>query len=170
MSFSTSTLTAPPLLCRPARARDAQAISELTHRLAPQTVARSVAHVRAHLDEFDVVRDPQTGAVLACAAVRPLDDERAELRSLAVSPDARGLGLGSRILRRALRRAYGQDRRLYCVTVCPDFFERHGFERVPLDRLPSKPSRGRRVAGRERVALAGPPVDLPAEARRALRA
>lgn len=79
-------------------------------------------------DEFLVAEGP--GGLLGCVRLKPLPRGGHELASLAVAPDARGRGLGGRLVEAALDRARGP---VHALALAPDFLEDHGF--VPADEV-----------------------------------
>lgn len=79
-------------------------------------------------DEFLVAEGPD--GLLGCVRLKPLPRGGQELASLAVAPDARGRGLGSRLVEAALDRAGGP---VHALALAPDLLEDHGF--VPADEV-----------------------------------
>lgn len=76
------------------------------------------------------------GRVLASAGLE-LRGDAALLRSLAVSPDVRGTGLGAALLRRALHEVHGRAGGVYALTTTAEaYLSRFGFVRVPRASLP----------------------------------
>jgi N-acetylglutamate synthase-like GNAT family acetyltransferase len=130
---------------------DAPAIVDLLERLAPDTLPVPEPEVRRRIHRFRVIREGDR--VVAVAALAPLDRHRLELRSVAVDPDSGGRGLGTLLVARLQREAQRRGRRLQCVTLNPGFFERMGFVRIPLDRIPPKPARNQHPTSRPRVAM-----------------
>lgn len=62
-------------------------------------------------------------------------DDIAEVRTLAVHPDAVGTGLGSAILRELIAQAREMGlKRVFCMTFEEQFFGAHGFE--PIEGTP----------------------------------
>jgi molybdate transport system substrate-binding protein len=57
---------------------------------------------------FDVVSDASKGGVAGCCGIYPIDDSTCELRKMYVLKEARGHGLGGRLLRRSLAFARGR--------------------------------------------------------------
>ena len=111
----------------PARPTDRAAIAALLECYGMPTVG-----LDEHLGSFLVVRDDD-GGVLGCVGVEVYDDAGL-LRSLAVQPDRRRLGLGFCLADAALALAAARGvRRLFLVTEsASDFFgERLGFVAVP---------------------------------------
>jgi molybdate transport system substrate-binding protein len=94
-------------------------VRELVHRvLAEYHLAPDPKGVDADLEDidaeyadrggfFDVAVGPD-GAIAGCCGMYPLDAEACELRKMYVLRDARGYGLGGRLLRRALAFARGR--------------------------------------------------------------
>nr|KEP24675.1 N-acetylglutamate synthase [Georgenia sp. SUBG003] len=68
-------------------------------------------------------------SILGCGALHVLWDDIAEVRTLAVAPEAAGRGIGRRLLGTLVNRARNLGlRRVFCLTFEVDFFRRHGFE------------------------------------------
>ncbi len=81
------------------------------------------------VQEFFVAVDGDE--VVGCGALHVLWEDLAEVRTLAVAPQAQGRGVGSLLLERLLRRAVDLGvRRVFCLTFETAFFARHGFAEV----------------------------------------
>jgi amino-acid N-acetyltransferase len=90
--------------------------------------------VAEHLHSFFVIDDG--GRVVASAGLE-LRGDTALLRSLAVSSDVRGTGLGAAVLRRALHEAHGRAGGVYALTTTAEgYLSRFGFAPVTRDSLP----------------------------------
>src|SRR5271156_3939544 len=95
---------------RTAQPGDFAAICELIEKYAGQglLLPRAAEDVRAHLDRFLVVteavgnRGSHTGRLLGCVSLEPYGHDLAEVRSLAVIPEARGRGAGGELVQAAL--------------------------------------------------------------------
>jgi molybdate transport system substrate-binding protein len=104
---------------RAARAEEADEVRGLVHRVLDEYgLAPDPGGVDADLHDleaeyarrggvFDVAVD-SNGAIAGCCGVRPLDARTCELRKMYVSREARGAGLGGRLLRRAVAFARGR--------------------------------------------------------------
>jgi len=110
---------------------------------------RSRDFLLEHIHDFLVADD---GAFQGCAALAVLTSDLAEIRSLAVRPEASGRGIGRALVAAAVEEARRVGlRRVFALTLVPEFFERCGFALVSLGRLPEKsaaecpicPKRGR---------------------------
>ncbi len=75
--------------------------------------------------------------IVGCGALHVMWEDLAEVRTLAVSPDERGTGVGHLLLGRLIEVARELGvRRVFCLTFEVDFFSRHGFRQidgVPID-------------------------------------
>ena len=116
---------------RRARTSDVRAIRDLVAPLAERRVLVSkdtVAYFEG-LQEFRVAEID--GQVVGCGALHVMWDDLAEIRTLAVSDDHLGHGVGG-----ALLEALADDavelgvERLFCLTFEVDFFTRHGFSEI----------------------------------------
>jgi len=101
--------------------------------LLPRTRAELAENIR------DFIIAEENGRVIGCGALHLYGLHLAEIRSIAVTPDAKGLGAG-----RALVEALMDEARRHCVTcVClftrtPSFFAHLGFETASRAELPDK--------------------------------
>lgn len=112
---------------RAAQAKEVDDVRELVHRVLeeyglapdPQGVDADLEDIGAEYADrggfFDVAIGPD-GEIAGCCGIYPIDTQTCELRKMYVLRDARGYGLGGRLLRRALAFARGR-----------------GFERVELE-------------------------------------
>jgi len=123
------------LLIRPARTSDVKVIRDLVDTYAPDRRLLSKATVTLYEDvpEFLVVE--RDGVTIACGAVHVMWEDLAEVRTVAVAPDARGQGVGSFLLTSLMDRARDLGvKRVFCLTFETRFFAAHGF--VEIDGAP----------------------------------
>ena len=126
---------------------DLQELVALNNRFAPQglTLTRTEEFAYAHLADYRIVRDAD-GGVIACVALDEYSPSVVELISLAVSPDAQGVGYGKVLIaaaeQLAQRRGYAE---LFAVSYSDDLFLECGFERAALTQYPEKNSRYTRI-------------------------
>lgn len=127
----------------PAHETDIQAVVDLNNRFAPQglTLERTPAFAYGHLHDYRVIRNAD-GGIVGCVALDEYSPSVVELISLAVSPDAQGLGHGKLLIAAAedlaRRRGYSE---LFAVSYSDDLFLSCGFERSALSRFPEKIAR-----------------------------
>jgi amino-acid N-acetyltransferase len=92
--------------------------------------------VEEHFHSFFVV--DEDGRVVASAGLE-LRGDAALLRSLAVSPEVRGTGLGAAVLRRALHEVHGRAGGVYALTTTAEaYLSRFGFAPVSRESLPQQ--------------------------------
>ncbi len=104
---------------------------------------RTEAEIREHISRFLVLVEKRNGEekVLGCVALEPYGTDLAEIRSLAVAPEARGQGrnVGDRLMKAAMDTARRRKiARLFAVTHRPEFFSRYGFTPGPRQAVPGK--------------------------------
>ena len=137
---------------RKARTRDAVAIHRLIAHYAAEglLLPRSETDIREHIARFLILEDKDQFA--GCVALEPYGTELAEIRSLAVNPDMRGLGLGPRLVQQALAEARRRKfARVFAVTREPAFFIRQGFALSNRRALPEKIERDCRACPKQRT-------------------
>jgi amino-acid N-acetyltransferase len=129
------------MLVRKARLQDATNIYELVNSLSHDgTLLRRVfAEICENVRDF-AVAESDSGVFLGCGALHLYGPHLAEVRSIVVRPEAKGQGVGAKLLSALLEEA--EEHSIGCVclfTRIPDFFFRYGF-RVVEDRaaLPDK--------------------------------
>jgi amino-acid N-acetyltransferase len=134
-----TTATGAPLTLRRATVADAPAVHALimANLAEGHLLPRTLGNITALAARFSVV--DHEGMLLACGELAPLSSAVAEVRSLAVHAEARGLGLGRVLIDDLRRRARGGRFRTLCAfTHGPQFFVRIGFSIVPHAWLPEK--------------------------------
>ena len=133
---------------RTARIGDASAVHRVIAHYAGEglLLPRTEAEIRDHIGRFIVLieRRGKDERVLGCLALEPYGPDLAEIRSLAVAPDARGEGrnVGDRLMKAAMDTARRRKiARLFAVTHRPEFFSRYGFTPGPRQAVPEKVER-----------------------------
>ena len=123
---------------RPARDEDVDAMRRLIDGYAEQDLmlSRSPEFLLEHLSDYIVADD---GGFAGCCALAVLTRDLAEIRSLAVKPETSRRGVGKALVDGCIERARTLGlRRVFALTLVPEFFERCGFTLISLGRLPEK--------------------------------
>jgi len=134
---------------RPARVEDVADVQEVINRYAAEDrmLERSRDFLLEHLRDFLVAEGSPGGSrqarplssFLGCCALAVLTPDLAEVRSVAVRPEASGRGIGRSLVRACIAEARRLGvRRVFALTLVPEFFERCGFMLTSLGRLPEK--------------------------------
>ena len=124
---------------RPARIEDVEPMRALIARYARED--RMLEREREFLTERlrDYLVADQDGAFQGCCALAVLTPDLAEIRSLAVLPEASGRGIGKALVDACVAEARRLGlRRVFALTLVPEFFERCGFTLTSLGHLPEK--------------------------------
>ncbi|MFJ9520925.1 amino-acid N-acetyltransferase [Kitasatospora sp. NPDC101801] len=83
------------------------------------------------VQEFWVAERDDTGLVVACGALHVMWEDLAEVRTLAVDPSCKGLGVGHLLLEKLVHTARWLGvRRIFCLTFEVSFFAKHGFVEI----------------------------------------
>jgi len=124
------------------RAAKAQDLAWLERFISSYTgdgtlLPRSMANLILHARDFQVAVTDE--GLVGCGALQIVDATLAEIRSIAVDPDWRRRGIGSRILGALLADAARLGvPRVFCLTRAAEFFAGHGFREVSKHRFPAK--------------------------------
>jgi amino-acid N-acetyltransferase len=119
-----------PLTVRRARVGDVRRIKDLVdHYVGAVLLAKQLVTLYEDVQEFWVA--DRAGSILGCGALHVLWEDLAEIRTLAVHPDARSQGVGHALVAQLVEqgRALGL-RRLFVLTFEEHFFSRHGFQTI----------------------------------------
>jgi amino-acid N-acetyltransferase len=83
------------------------------------------------VQEFCVAELTADATVAGCGALHVMWEDLAEIRTVAVAEDCRGMGIGHGIVDALLRRARAVGvNRVFVLTFAVDFFGRHGFQPI----------------------------------------
>jgi amino-acid N-acetyltransferase len=124
---------------RRARISDATPIFALIAHYSEQglLLARTQAEIRRNIAHFLVQTNMRR--IVACLSLEKYSADLAEIRSMAVQPEARGCGLGAKLIAFAFEEARERGiSRVFAVTHAPQFFERQGFVASPRKQLTEK--------------------------------
>ena len=128
------------LTIRRARTADVPAIRDLIDVYAAERILLDKPMVTLYEDiqEFWVAERDIDGSVAGCGALHVIWRDLAEVRTVAVDPRHRGLGIGHAIVKKLLATAAWLGvRRVFCLTFETAFFAAHGFQ--PMDDSPVGP-------------------------------
>ncbi len=117
---------------------DAESIQRLiaAHVGDGTLLPRSLSELCENVRDFVVVE--HRGGVVGCAALHLYGEHLAEIRSIAVLPEARKRGAGTLLVKALLKEASRQRVQCVCLfTRIPDFFASLGFQ-VTHEPLPDK--------------------------------
>jgi len=125
---------------RQARTAEAEAIHSIVSAYAAQGILLPRTRQQIERGIRDYLVAVEAGRVKGCVALESYGPGLAEIRSLAVAADARGTGIGGKLLDAAMKQASRRKiARLLAVTGSGRFFERHGFRRmragVPAEKI-----------------------------------
>jgi amino-acid N-acetyltransferase len=124
---------------REALLRDATQIHDLIAgysgdgTLLPRTLPEICENIR----DFVVVEN--AGRILGCGALHLYGPHLAEVRSIAVRPEEKGVGAGRLLIDALLKQASRQEVTCVCLfTRIPSFFARMGFAVATREQIPDK--------------------------------
>jgi amino-acid N-acetyltransferase len=128
-------------MVRKARISDVRPIQQLLAAYARQgkLLARSLSELYTHLRDMFVYVDGESGQVIGCCSLHIVWENLAEIRSVAVSEDYIGQGVGRQLVTATLEEARDLGiARLFVLTYETSFFEHLGFHPVDKNSLPHK--------------------------------
>ena len=133
-------------MIRNARMGDIKKIYDLLQYFANKDLllGRSLSSLYDQLRDFSVYAekgedDPDQEKLVGVCAMHICWDNLAEIRSLAVTEEYQGKGVGQKLVDRALAEAdsYGITK-VFTLTYQPDFFRKLGFKDIDKSELPHK--------------------------------
>ncbi len=127
-------------IIRRARTADVPSIRNLIDVYAADRILLSKATVTLYEDiqEFWVAERDGDGSIVGCGALHVMWSDLAEVRTVAVHRESRGLGVGRAIVEKLIATAAWLGvRRVFCLTFETAFFAAHGF--VEIEGTPVSP-------------------------------
>lgn len=127
-------------MIRKARQQDVPFIHSLLAQYAAngELLARPLTDIYEFLRDF-VIAEDQAGVVVGVCGLHLVWEDLCEVRSLAVTPERRGEGWGTRLTEAAISEAVTLGfNQVFALTYRPSFFARIGFVEVDKGRLPHK--------------------------------
>ena len=127
-----------------ARIQDALEIFNLVNSLSADgtLLRRSYAEICENVRDFTVahiVEPDGTTEFLGCGALHLYGPHLAEVRSIVVKPEAKGLGAGGQLIKALTEEAADHSVMSVCLfTRIPDFFEHFGFRVADRTAMPDK--------------------------------
>ena len=127
---------------RKAIAVDVKAIQKILNFYAEQglLLSRPLSELYTHLrDYFVLVSNDQTELIHGVCGLGICWEDLAEIKSLAISENSLGKGLGARLVKMCLEEARSLKlKKVFALTYVPDFFLGLGFKEVDKAELPHK--------------------------------
>jgi amino-acid N-acetyltransferase len=124
---------------RKARIQDAKAMQKLINAFAQEgsMLSRALSEMYDNIRDFHVCE--ADGEIVGASALHVVWEDLAEIKSLAVTPDMQGQGIGTQLARAGLAEAASlQVRQVFTLTDKQGFFEKIGFHLVDKSVLPQK--------------------------------
>jgi N-acetylglutamate synthase-like GNAT family acetyltransferase len=134
-----SELDSGAITLRIAQTSEIQAMLDLFEEevRAGRMLPRNPNEVRAHIDDWIVA--VESDQVVGCVSLVFYNGDLCEIRSLAVDPEKRGLGMGCALIEAALDLARErQICRVLTLTRAAHLFEKLGFKQVSIEEFPLK--------------------------------
>lgn len=125
------------IVIRPARTTDVHAVRDLVDVYAPggRLLSKNTVTLYEDVQEFTVAE--LGGKIVGCGALHVMWEDLGEVRTVAVLPEIKGKGIGTKIIAELEKRAEALGlKRLFCLTFETEFFGRHGFKEIaeaPVD-------------------------------------
>lgn len=127
------------VIIRKAKLKDVPQLIEIVNNFAKQKILlpRTSSDLCERIREMTVAEEG--GGIVGCGALHFYGSEAAEIRSLAIVPTTQRRGLGKKLTECLLKEAAEQEvKRVFALTLIPEYFARLGFTEVSRETLPMK--------------------------------
>lgn len=127
------------MVIRKATLKDAMHIYNLINRYAKEGILlpRSLNSIYENIRDFWICEEE--GKILGCAALHVVWEDLAEIKSLAVDEEYRGMGIGTILVEACLKEAEELGiKKVFVLTYAQSFFSKLNFEEVEKTKLPHK--------------------------------
>ena len=127
------------MLIRQARIADIKSV----HRLINEFAKKGEMMPRSLNDLYENIRDvivcEKDSALKGACALHIMWEDLAEIRSLAVSLESQGAGIGRRLVTACIKEAKKLGiPKIFALTYHPEFFKKIGFKDIDKSKLPQK--------------------------------
>src|SRR5580698_2265817 len=122
-----------------AHVQDARNVFDLVNSLSGDgtLLRRNYAEICENIRDFTVAE--RDGEFLGCGALHLYGPHLAEVRSIVVRPEAKGLGAGGLLLKALIEEAEEHEVMSVCLfTRIPEFFDHYGFRVADRTAMPDK--------------------------------
>jgi len=100
-------------------------------------IPRPLSELYEKVRDFFVCEDKDL--IVGASALHIIWEDLAEIRSLVVSEEYQGKGIGARLVEACLEEARGLEiPRVFVLTTSPEFFKKLGFKEINKQELPQK--------------------------------
>jgi len=118
---------------------DVEAIYNLVNNYANDGVMLARSRNMLYETLRDMIVAEEDGKIIGVGGLHIMWDELAEVRTMAISPDAVRQGIGAEIVERLTKEGIVLGvKKLFTLTYQPDFFKTLGFKEIAKDKLPHK--------------------------------
>ena len=139
LAKGTTILMGVTATVRKARTRDVPAIRRLVDVYASERILLDKPTVMLYEDVQDFWVAELDGRVVGCGALHVMWEDLGEIRTVAVDPAVRGMGVGHAIVAQLVETARWLGvKRVFVLTFEVEFFTRHGF--VEIEGAPVAPA------------------------------
>ncbi|MDR3564446.1 MAG: N-acetyltransferase [Negativicutes bacterium] len=124
---------------RKAMFTDVEAIHKLINDYADQGLMLPRSRNVIYETLRDMILAEEGGVVVGIGGLHLIWDELAEIRALAIKPEAAGKGIGAQIVEKLTTEARELGvKTLFALTYQTGFFVKQGFHEIPKEKLPHK--------------------------------
>jgi len=127
------------MLIRKAKLKDVPELYNFINEYAKEgtLLPRSLNSLYENIRDFWVCE--KDGEIVGCCALHIVWEDLAEIKSLAVKKDYKGMGVGSSLVEACLREAEELGiKKVFVLTYAQGFFSKFNFEEVEKAKLPHK--------------------------------
>ncbi len=118
---------------------DVEAIYDLVNNYANEGVMLARSRNMLYETLRDMIVAEEQGKIIGVGGLHIIWDELAEVRTMAISPDAVRHGIGAEIVERLTKEGILLGvKKLFTLTYKPGFFKTLGFKEITKDELPHK--------------------------------
>jgi amino-acid N-acetyltransferase len=127
------------MILRKAIMPDVEAIYTLIQQYAEEGLLLSRSRLSLYENLQSLTVAEENGRVIGVAGLHILWSDLAEIRSLAISPDYKGKGIGKQLVFHLIQEAESLGiARVFALTYQVAFFEKCGFQLIQKESLPQK--------------------------------